>query len=328
MRPLKQFLALTGLTVLETARQPFFLLLAGSCVVLTGLVPVLTMHNFGEEGKLARDSGLAFHLVLGLFLTAHAASTALTREVRDGTAGTILSKPVGRGLLFFSKFAALSVVIAVFSSNASIAVLLAERAAERHVMNAALVGYVLDWRAAVLLLAAPFAAFAVAGLLDYLKKRPFGSSAFLLLPACLILALLASGFVDRTGEIAPYSLQVRWNLLPANALVTLGLLLAAAIALFVSTMLGNVAAMVVCVAVFFVGLSSDFLLGRFADRLLPAAFLYGLVPNWQHFWVCDGLSGGGHVPWTYVLNAAGYAVAWSAGVLGLGSLAFRRADLA
>ena len=33
-------------------RQPVCLLLATACVVCTGLVPVLALHQFGEEGKV------------------------------------------------------------------------------------------------------------------------------------------------------------------------------------------------------------------------------------------------------------------------------------
>ena len=68
MLRIRQFLTMAGLTAVEAIRQPICLLLTTACVVLTALIPLLTLHNFGEDGKLARDSGLAFHLVFGLLV--------------------------------------------------------------------------------------------------------------------------------------------------------------------------------------------------------------------------------------------------------------------
>ena len=54
---------------------------------------------------------------------------------------------------------------------------------------------------------------------------------------------------------------------------------------------------------------------------------YGLLPNWQDFWIVDALSGGGNIPWGYVAGTAGYAGLYTVAVLALGLLSFRRVEI-
>ena len=65
-----------------------------------------------------------------------------------------------------------------------------------------------------------------------------------------------------------------------------------------------------------------------AARSDLGAILYGLLPNWQHFWVADALNGNGRVPWGYVLRAGVYAALYAAAALAAGTLAFRRREIA
>ena len=57
------------------------------------------------------------------------------------------------------------------------------------------------------------------------------------------------------------------------------------------------------------------------------AMLYSLIPNWQHFWVSDALTGGGRIPWSYVCQAVAYAATYTGAVLCLGLGAFAHADV-
>jgi len=83
----------------------------------------------------------------------------------------------------------------------------------------------------------------------------------------------------------------------------------------------------ICSVVFLLGLMSDYLFGRVAAQNKLAAFLYAVLPNWQHFWMTDALSGDGTIPWVYVVRVAGYALFYLAGVLCWGILAFRRMEV-
>ena len=326
MLRLRQFLALAGLAAVEAIRQPVVLLLTTSCVLATTLTPLMLMHNFGEEGKLARDGGLAYHMVFGLFVAAYAACSSLSREMRSGTASAVLSKPVGREVFFLAKFAGIAAVVAMFSACATVATLLSERVSEHFIFTPQEAGYVTDWQTGRLLLAAPFAAFFAAGILNYTARRPFQSTAYLLLLAGLLAVFFVSGFFNRHGQPAPLDFLVQWRIIPASLLITLALFLLAAFAVALATRLSTVPTLTVCSAVFLLGMLSDFLFGH-AGTHSPAGLLYAVIPDWQHFWLSDALDNGGAIPWTYVANATLYAGAYGGAVLLLGIVSFRHAEM-
>lgn len=327
MLRIRQFLALTGLTALETVRQPLVVLLSASCVAVIGLVPLLMVYQFGEEGRLARDSGLAIHLVLGLIVATTAACSALAREIRDGTASVVLTKPVGRELFFLSKFAGISVVVVAFSAGATAATLLAERISEKFVEGGPTGDYVTDFRTGFTLVGTPFLAYLLAGLMNYRTRRPFHSSAFGLLLVLVCLVLLLSAFFERDGSLGPFDFRVEWRIVSASLLVTVALVLFAALALGLSTRLDTLPTLVVCGSLFIVGLMSDYWFGRHGADSMAALLCHRLIPNWQHFWVSDALAGGGRVPAEYVLRALGYGVSSLAGILLLGMVSFRHTEV-
>lgn len=324
---IRQFLALAGLTAIEAIRQPICLLLATSCVLLTALVPVLNLHNFGEDGKLARDSGLAAYFVFGLFLAGYAACSSLSREMRTGTASAVLSKPVGREMFFLAKFVGVACVILAFSVCAGIATLLAERISEKFYTTDTLHGWILDKQTGTLLAAAPFVAYLAAAFVNYRRRRPFGSVAFTFLMLSLVVVMSVSCFFDVEGKPVGFDPQVQWRLVPACLLITMALMVLSAIALAASTRFGTVPTLTICFGLFVLGLMSDFLFGRAAEAGGVAAFVYRVLPNWQHFWLSDALSGGGHIPWAYVASVSGYAGLYLAAVLCFGVLSFRYADM-
>jgi ABC-type transport system involved in multi-copper enzyme maturation permease subunit len=323
----RQFLALAALTAVETIRQPLCLLLTSACVLVTALNPMLVMFEFGEEGRLARDTGLACHFVFGVFVAGYAACSTLAREIRGGTAAAVLSKPVSRDTLFLAKFAGLAAVLAAFSASAGLATLMSERVAERFYDTPKLVAYVKDWRTGFLLLAAPLAAYALAGWLNWRRRRPFESAAFGSLLAALSVAFAVAGCFEPTGEPAFLRFHFDWRILPAAMLVTLALLIFAAMALGLSTRLGTVPTVSLCLAVLGLGLVSDYVFGRAAPGSAWAVLAYALVPNWQNFWLSDALASGGRIPWSYVGQAAVYAGVYAAAALALGLLSFRRVEV-
>jgi hypothetical protein len=144
--------------------------------------------------------------------------------------------------------------------------------------------------------------------------------------ACGVLAVfLAAAFYDRLGRFGAPDFRVQWRLVPAGALVTLALLVLAAIALALSARLSAAPAMALCAGLFLAGLASDSVFGRGRGGMAAAA-LHRVLPNWRHFWMSDALTGGGAIPWPYVGAAALYALACAAAALCLGLLAFRNAE--
>jgi len=316
---LRQFYAIASLTTLEAARQPVCLLLMLTCLILTGLLPFVIMNQFGEQGRLVRDSALSCHLVFGLFVGGLAACSAISRETIRGTATTVISKPVPRGLFFLAKYTGICGVLAVFSLCATLATLMSERAAPRQFMP--------DWFVGGLLLLAPFLTCALAGINTFFSRRHFVSHAFCLLPVVLAALFLIAGLLGGQDRPAGFGAAFAWRLVPANLLIAMAIAVLAAIAAALSTRLNTVPTLALCTALFLLGLLAEHLFGRHAAQFGPAACLYALTPNLQHFWLADALTDGKRIPWHYVGGAARYAALYAAGVLCLGAVSFQYREI-
>ena len=91
--------------------------------------------------------------------------------------------------------------------------------------------------------------------------------------------------------------------------------------------LDTVPTLSICSAVFLIGLMSDYLFGRHAAHSWLADLLFRVIPNWQHFWVVDALSGEGAIPGPTWRESAIYAGLYLMGILCLGILAFRQLEV-
>jgi ABC-type transport system involved in multi-copper enzyme maturation permease subunit len=327
MSRFRQAVALAGLTALEVLRQPVCLLLVLVSVTLTALLPFLILHRFGEDGKLVRDSAFALHAVFGIFVAGYAATTAVSREIRSGTASAVLSKPVSRDLFFLAKYIGVVGVVGVFSLIAGLSVLLVERVAEKFVMHGGLTGYLTDTRTGSLVLLAIAAACAIGAVVNYRRQRPFGSVTITALLGGLLICILVASCFARSGHWAPFDPRLDWRMVPVSLLITMALVLMSALAMVLSTVMGTVPTLSVCSVMFGLGLMSDYLFGRHAAESLWARVLYAVVPNWQHFWVCDQLNAGGHVAGDHLGMAIVYAAVYAAALLCLGVMLFRQRDV-
>lgn len=326
-RVLRQILRIAGTTAVEGLQQTVVLLLALSGVVLTCLQPVVSLYTFGEEGRLARDSGLALLLVLGLFVVAFTAGATLHDELRRGTAAAVLAKPVPRTAFLLGKWLGVAAVLGAFALSQTLATLLAERTATHFIETREFLGSVVDPYSALASLVAPCLALAVAAVLNYRRRTRFALASMLLLAAFLALALLACGFVTRAGT-APdggYALQVNARVLPAAVLVLALLVLYAAVATALSTRLGAAPTVLALGILLFLGFFAESAFARSASPLLRA--LYSLLPDVQSYWLPDALAAGGRIPLRYTARAVAAAAAVSAFWLTLGSLSLARKDI-
>ncbi len=324
--PIRQWCALAYATLLEGMQQPAALLLLLSCVVLTGLTPVFQFHSLGEEGRLARDSGLAFLLVFGLVLAATSASSSLSAEIERGTASATLCKPVPRPLFLLAKYGGVMGLVTIFWGSMLMATLLAERASEHFVMVGDDAGSRSDWLTMTLAVLAPVVALGVAGVLNFWRRARFGVAAFLGIPLSLLAVLLACGCYTRFGHLTWYQLDLNGRVPAVAVLIWLALAMLAALASALATRLRSGPTLAVCLLLLAGGLTGDLWAGQ-AAFWSWRGILGGLAPNWQHFWLCDALTDNGRIPWRYVADAALYAGAWSALALGGGCLALRNRDL-
>ena len=313
--------AIATTTATELSGQPAVLLLTVGGVVATALVPFLQFHSFGEAGRLARDGGLAYQLVIGLAIAVVSASCSIHDEVADGTAAAALAKPVSRELFLVGKWLGVMSVTARFWISTLAATLLAERVAERIDGH----DYVTDRPAQFVLFLVPILALVAAGYLHNRRHARFCRTALRILSWLLASALALAVLFTRNTSLSPSLSNLHLAVVPVSALILLALGTYAAIATALATRLRATPALVICLLLLLLGLSSDTLLAPSTPALVR--FLAAPVPNIQSFWMCDALAPGGTMPPLYLIRATLYAAALSAAALGVAMLAFRGKDI-
>ncbi|MEI7899557.1 MAG: hypothetical protein WCK89_04850 [bacterium] len=348
-RTLKQVAAIAGTTLIEAIQQPIAFLILLSAVLTTLLVPVFQFQRFSEDGRLARDSGLACMLVFGLVLAAGTAGRSVAEEIARGTAAAVIGKPVSRVTFVLAKWLGVFSVVAVFWCGVLAATLLAERGSAHFLTLEDFTGFATDPLTLSLSFSGVAMALIVAAAGHYWRRWRFGVSAFTGVALSQGAVVAASGFYNRFGQL--YSLsgeaactgcgggpahaaaglvlyhpELNLRVLPVALLVLFALAMFAALATALATRLQTGAALAVCAGVLIFGLAGDaFTAGAPAFSL--RGLLAGVLPDVQHFWLCDAVARGGRVAGSYVAEAGAYAATCCAICLTAGCLAFRERDL-
>jgi ABC-type transport system involved in multi-copper enzyme maturation permease subunit len=105
-------------TFIQTIRQPIYgVLILVTVAVLTLTLPLATWTVGGDyeydDQKMLLGLGLGTLLLSALFISAFSAASALSREIEDKTALTVISKPVSRGTFMAGKFAGVTAAVVV-----------------------------------------------------------------------------------------------------------------------------------------------------------------------------------------------------------------------
>jgi hypothetical protein len=346
---LKQVTAIAGTTLIEAIQQPVAFLILLSAVLMTLLVPVFQFHRFSEDGRLARDSGLSCMLVFGLVLAAGTAGRSVADEIACGTAAAAIGKPVSRVTFVLAKWLGVFGVVAVFWCGVLAATLLAERCSAHFLTLEDFTGFATDPLTMALSFLGVAAALIVSAAGHGWRRRRFGVLAFAGVTLSQVAVVAASGFYNRFGQLYPlhgeeacsgcggghahaaaglvlYHPELNLRVLPVALLVLFALAVFAALATALATRLQTGATLAVCAAVLIVGLAGDSLTAG-APVLSLRGLLAGVLPDVQHFWLCDAMARGGRVAWTYVAEAGAYAATCCAICLTAGCLAFQERDL-
>lgn len=344
----KVVLAITRTTFLESIQRPIAFLLYLFSVALTLLVPVFQFHQFSEEGRLARDSGLSCMLLIGMALVVQTAGSAVAGELTGGTAASALGKPVGRSLFVVSKWLGCVALIAVFCVGQLAALMVAERASAHFLLQDDFSGYATDPTSLTLALGGLALALLIAALRHYFWRRRFGVSVFWGIVISQVAVAILSGFYNRLGRWYPmhgegdclsgacrhahaavnlfYHTELNFRVIPVAILIFFGLMVFAALATALSTRLQPGAVLAICGGVLMAGLAGDTWL-KGAALFSGRGILSGVLPDLQNFWLCDAISHGGEVPFSYVLAVGGYALTCCVLFLLLGCMAFRNRDV-
>ena len=172
-------------------------------------------------------------------------------------------------------------------------------------------------------------AYLLGGFSNFFLRRPFVSDAVFGVVLMVTVAFVVIN--SYTEEVKPqaFATGVDWRMIPAALLILFALWILAGLALACSTRLDIIPTLAICSALFLLGIMSDYLFGRPAEKgSWLASALYTVTPNWQLFWLADALETGKNTfNWAYVAKAFAYVVMYVGATLGLAVTLFEEREL-
>lgn len=316
------FFRLVRIHVQSLLRNPICMLITITAVMATIIMPLVFTHTFGDTAsRLARDGGLAFHLVAGIALAAYAACSLSGCARQSGTDAMILVKPISPSTVFLARYAGVALVLLIFSATSGLASMLAQRIAESFSPST---GRHLDLTTATSAVLGILLVCGLGVLADATRKATFHTTVFCLLPLALGTAALLSGFHDRAGN---WTRESRYTLdtssLVAALLIAAALLLVAALALTLSLWLSPASVAATCFILLVAGLSVDWLLATTCQNTIARTLVLATIPNWQRFW---GPATSQQIPLQRVAGVLFYAILYTSAVLLMGCHRYERSE--
>jgi len=311
--------ALTKNTFIETLRQPVYMVIIITALLLLIISPSLTMYTMSDDNKLLREIGLSTLFLTGLFIAIFSASGTVGEEIENKTIMTVLTKPVQRPIFIIAKFLGVAGAVILAHYVCTIALLMTiregvlENASDTHDRT------VLTTAGLIIVLT-----FLLSAFLNYTYGWRFSATAVVLTAILGSFGIIFLAFIDENWQFNPQ--QNRLNALDiyGSVLLLLAALIFVALAVALSTRFNIVVTLSSCVGIFLLGLVSDYVFGRFAQTHLWAKICRILVPNLQVFWISDAIYEASQVPLKYILISAVYALCYSAGILSLAIALFQR----
>ncbi len=257
---LGQTLAIIRNTFFESIRQPIMLVVLAAAtlgLVFSNLLAAFTME---DDQRMMIDLGLSTVFLCGALLAAFIATNVLNREIENLTALTVISKPVSRPLFVVGKFLGVAAALVLATAYLSFIFMLVELHGVRQTVRDPIHLPVL-----VFGIAAVLAGLAVGAWCNYFYERVFSSTVIILTTPLVGLAYLLCLMFDHDFSLQPMSSAFKGQLWLALAAVTMAILVLTAIAIAISTRLGQVMTLCTTLGVFMLGMLSDWILG---SRLL------------------------------------------------------------
>ncbi len=302
----RQFSGAALYTVKVAARRPLCLLLVMMTLALMLLLPSIVAFNLGEENRLTRDGSLALFAVSGTFLALASPAAAAYEPASAGVLALNMCSPAGRTVLLFGRYAGLAALMVWHGLLAMAGVLLSERIA--------LPAPRFDATIMLVVVAAAVGAAICAAWLNFRGRASFSGAAMAALFPAMLLALAVAGCIHPAGGWCRFGRFLDWRLLPAGGLITLALLVMAALALLLTVRWPLHLATAAYMGALAAGALVDFLAQR-APAGSALSVLVRVLPAWQDFWAVEALAGGGRLDGAYCAAAAVYAGLYIAALL-------------
>ncbi|WDE96723.1 ABC transporter permease subunit [Lentisphaera profundi] len=237
------------------------------------------------------DNFMATVLLGGLILAVFSADRVMGREISQGTAGFIFSKPISRVEYVLGKIVGVILVMVFYSLCSSMELLISLRCAGDQ--------FRLDWGVYILLACASLVIPYLGGALrNYLKGGNFCQSSMLMLMVSMCVATLVAQFLPGHSKE-----EMGLNGQVARGFLVLGFALAlmGTIAVSLMTRLRVTGTFVMMFLVFLGGATADYFFGITAEKgSIIAKMVYLILPNWQSFWQAEALAIKIEIPFTYI----------------------------
>ncbi|MBI1371091.1 MAG: hypothetical protein GC162_20875 [Planctomycetes bacterium] len=311
-------------TFTESIRQPIFLVVLGAGLFLLILNPALSAYTLDDDNKLLIDLGLSTMLFGGLALAAFTSTGVLAREIENKTALTVISKPISRPVFVIGKYFGVATAVSMAIWIWSIVFLLSVR---HKVMSTASDHF--DMPVLIFGIAAGLIALFLSVWGNYFYAWVFTSRFAGLLAGALTVAYLLVLLISPRWQVQALTTEFTKDgsqlgqIVIAILFVLEALAVVCAVAIACSTRLGQVMTLLICVAVTFLGLVSDYFFGRFVEAQPLAWIGYALAPNTQFFWLADALTQNHPVSAEYVGLVSGYCMLYITAVLSLAAALFQ-----
>lgn len=329
----RKLYAITANTFLETIRQPIFgILMWVAAVWMIFFGPTLSAFTLesGGDTKMLVDNCLATLLLYGLLASVFSATGVITREIESFTVLTVVSKPVSRPVFFLGKYIGVAGALLIAYYFLALVFVMTvrhgvmERASDK-------------WDQPVLMLGSAVVAISLIAALfcNYVYNWHFSATltAWVVPLATVALAVILCFDKEWNPQSPLTSFGYKEIIPPASlafavALVFLAIMILTAFAVALSTRFSQVVTLILCSAVFVLGLLSDYYFGGSqAQDTLLGQICYRALPNFQFFWLGDAITQQLAIRPAHVARVAAYAVLYSLGILSFGAALFQTREV-
>ncbi len=341
---IEQFLAIARNTFFECVRQPISLVILVVSVLLVLMSNPLSAFTMSDDQRMFVDIGLSTVFMSGAILAAFLATAVVDQEISNRTVLMVVSKPVARMTFVIGKYIGVTAALIATTAVPAMAFLLVEvhgvmQTAATHVR----------WPCVVFGVTAVVLTIGTATWCNFFYGKSFAAITALLGGPLLLVAYVLSLFFDWDWSMIDASKEFRADLIISILLMFLSLGIISAIAVAISTRLGQVLTIGITLATLVLGLLSDWIFARkiqtleqliaVRDAALGSAFDmdhlalwaykigYAALPNFQVFWVVDAVNQEQKIPFDYIVLVVPYAALMTVAALALATALFQRREV-
>ncbi len=319
---IKQTLAISNNTYLESIRQPIFTVLTLLVILFMTLGLMISAYTMDDDNKLMTDMGLGFLFFFGLLLAIFTAAGVFNQEIENKTVLTVISKPVSRPAFVAGKFLGVTAAVTTFFWIGTIAFFLACR---HKVMQTASDEF--DYPVILFGFGGLILSFGLAALGNYLYGWIFTSAVIKLLVIIETFALILVLFISKEWTFQNPLTDVNPQLVIGIVMVLEMILIVTAFALCLATRMGLVMTLMFSMAFTALSLTSDNYLGIHAAKNAVYNILYRIMPNLRAFWPADNLTQETHMPLHYLGDLSMYAAFIITAILAAAVILFQRREV-